>query len=109
MVRSETTSGKSGGIPASAEAWDFDARVALIQAVLPLGVQAVYELLAEEVDRLTGPRYGRDGGQPACARWGRQRGSVFLADQKVAIRVPRVRNVQTRQEVPLASYQALRQ
>ena len=111
MVRSGSTSRKSGDIPAPAspEAWDFNARVALIQAVLPLGVQAVYELLADEVDRLTGPRYGRDGGQPACARWGRQRGSVFLADQKVAIRVPRVRNVQTRQEVPLASYQALRQ
>ena len=111
MVRSESTSRKLSGAAAglAADAWDFDSRVALIQAVLPLGVQAVYELLAEEVDRLAGPRYGRDGGQPACARWGKQRGSVFLADQKVAIQVPRVRNLQTRQEVPLASYQALRQ
>jgi len=111
MVRDKSLSRNSHGASAAtpAQAWDFDTRVALIQAVLPLGVQAVYELLADEVDRLTGRRYGREGGQPACARWGQQRGSVFLADQKVAIRVPRVRNLETRREVPLAGYQALRQ
>ena len=34
-------------------------------------------------------------------RWGRQRGSVYLADQKLPIQVPRVRNRLTGQEAPL--------
>lgn len=38
---------------------------------------------------------------------GPQRGSVYLADQKLPITVPRVRDRARGVEVPLASYQAL--
>jgi transposase-like protein len=37
-------------------------------------------------------------------RWGRQRGSIYLADQKVPVVVPRVRNRQVGTEMPLQSY-----
>ena len=47
-------------------------------------------------------------GQADYARWGRQRGSVYLGEQKVAVAVLRVRDLRRGQEVPLASYQALR-
>ena len=40
-------------------------------------------------------------------RWGAQRGSVYLADQKLPVEVPRVRNVASGTEVPLRAYQAL--
>jgi len=40
-------------------------------------------------------------------RWGAQAGSVYLADQKLPIRVSRVRDQQRQQERPLATYQAL--
>jgi len=83
---------------------DVDARVALIQALIPLGLQAVAESLEEEVVRLAGARYSRTGGQPGLARWGSQRGSVYLADQKLPVAVPRVRDVACRREVPLATY-----
>jgi transposase-like protein len=83
---------------------DLDVKVAVIQALIPLGLQAVAQALEDEVVRLAGERYRRAGGQPGLARWGRQRGSVYLADQKLPIAVPRVRDVACRREVPLAVY-----
>ncbi|MCH9034012.1 MAG: transposase [Planctomycetes bacterium] len=86
---------------------ELDTRVELIQALIPIGLDAVNELLQTEVCRLAGERYSREGGVPGHARWGGQRGSVYLADQKVAIDVPRVRDTRRGQEVPLSAYQAL--
>ena len=40
-------------------------------------------------------------------RWGAPSGSIFLADQKLPIRVPRVRDREAQCEVPLATYAAL--
>jgi transposase-like protein len=86
-----------------------DARVELIQALIPLGLEAVNDVLQQEVTALAGRRYSHGDGEAGYARWGAQPGSVYLSDQKVAIRVPRVRDLQAGQEVPLPSYQALRQ
>ncbi len=86
---------------------ELDTRVELIQALIPIGLEAVNEVLQQEVCQLAGERYRREGGVPGYARWGGQRGSVYLADQKVAIAVPRVRDRRRGQEVPLSAYQAL--
>lgn len=88
---------------------EIDSRVAVIQALIPLGLAAVQEVLAAEVAQLAGARYGRTDAQPELVRWGRQRGSVYVADQKLPVAVPRVRDRQRRAEVPLASYAALQQ
>ena len=66
----------------------LDTRIALIQALIPLGLTAVADLLQEEVTRLAGPRYDRKATDQACRRWGNQSGSVYLADQKLPIQVP---------------------
>lgn len=87
----------------------LDVQVELIQALIPLGLEAVHDVLQQEVTALAGRRYARQEGQVGYARWGAQRGSVYLADQKVGLRVPRVRDLRAGQEVRLASYQALRQ
>ncbi|MBU0618426.1 MAG: transposase [Planctomycetes bacterium] len=94
---------------AAAELNALDSRVELIQALIPLGLEAVNGLLQQEVTALAGVRYQRGGGVPGYARWGAQPGSVYLADQKVAVTVPRVRDVRREQEVPLTTYQGLRQ
>ena len=86
---------------------DVDRRVEIIQALIPLGLEAVNGLLVEEVGRLAGPRYSRSGGQPGYGRWGSQAGSVYLGEQKVSVTVPRVRDKHRGQEVPLASYRML--
>lgn len=100
--------GKGGGAEAAAvEAMGLDTRVGLIQALIPIGLEAVRDLLQQEVCQLAGARYSRTGGVPGYARWGRQRGSVWLTDQKVATEVPRVRDLRRGQEVPLSTYQAL--
>ncbi len=82
---------------------------AAIQALIPLGLQAVQDLFQEEVTQLAGPRYARTGGQPGLVRWSQQPGSIYLLDQKLPVPVPRVRDRHRNQEVPLQSYQQLRE
>lgn len=81
--------------------------VAMIQALIPLGLRAVEEALQAEVAALAGPRYAREATPSAVVRWGAQRGSVYLADQKLPVTVPRVRDRVAGAEVPLATYGAL--
>jgi putative transposase len=83
--------------------------VELIQALILLGLEAVNDLLQQEVTALAGSRYQRSDGVPGRARWGSQAGSLYLADQKVAVDPRRVRNVRRGQEVPPSTYQQLRQ
>ena len=83
---------------------DIDARGALILALIPVALDKVLEELQADVERLAGARYARDGRLPGHVRWARQRGSVYLADQKVPIEVPRVRDQQRHVEVPLPTY-----
>ncbi len=98
---------KQPATEAEGDRLEIDARAELIQALIPIGLEAVNELLQQEVVSLVGARYSRGGGQGDYARWGQQRGSVYLGDHKLAVTVPRVRNLRRGQEVPLASYQAL--
>ncbi len=93
--------------PESVRGADLDTRIAMIQTLIPLGLDAVAVELQHEVERLAGPRYAHRDDAPHRVRWGRQRGSIYLADQKLAIQVPRVRNRQAGTEVPLESYQRL--
>ena len=86
---------------------DVDVRVALIQSLIPLGLAAVEEILQNEVAALTGKRYSRKTCKTRNRRWGAQRGSVYLSDQKVPMAVPRVRDVVANEEVPLQAYRRL--
>ena len=81
--------------------------LAMIQALIPLGLRAVEEALQAEVAALAGARYAHGEGQPGVVRWGRQAGSIYLADQKLPITVPRVRDRDAGHEVPLTTYQQL--
>jgi putative transposase len=94
--------------PEPAEGEDTSAvTIAMIQALIPLGLRAVAEALQAEVAALAGPRYAREATPSAVVRWGAQRGSVYLADQKLPIEVPRVRDRAAGAELPLATYAAL--
>ena len=83
------------------------ASIAMIQALIPLGLKAVEESLLAEVTELAGRRYARADGRAGVVRWGKQRGSIYLADQKVAITVPRVRDRVAGCERSLATYTRL--
>jgi len=88
---------------------DLDAKIALIQALIPLGLQAVAETLTAEVTALTGEWYHRSRSLPGAVRWSHQRGSVYLLDQKLPIAYQRVRDRLRRTEIPLRTYQQLQQ
>jgi len=82
-----------------------EAKIAMIQMLLPLGLEAIKDTLLQEVQSLAGQRY--EHSDRAVKRWGSNPGSVFLGNQKVDITVPRIRNTDTNKEVPLKSYEAL--
>ena len=86
---------------------DLDGRIEAIQLLIPLGLQAVTEELQKAVVELAGPRYQRKEADQPLRRWGSQRGSVYLSDQKLPVDVPRVRNTDNGTEVQLHAYQAL--
>lgn len=88
---------------------DFNTRLALIQALIPVALDKVHEALKEEVQSLAGDRYARTGRQPGHVRWTPQRGSIYLADQKIPIQVPRVRDRLRNREVPLQTYDRFQQ
>ena len=86
---------------------EINAKVELIQTLIPLGLMHVEEELMREVERLAGPRHSRREGLPGHVRWGRQGGSVYLLDQKVPVNVPRVRDRARGTEVPLPLYRSM--
>ncbi len=102
---SEEVAATLAAMPVDVES--IDAKVALIQALIPLGLLHVEEGLLQELELLTGPRYQRAGGRPGLVRYGSQPGSVYVADQKLGIRVPRVRDRVHDREVSLTTYQRL--
>jgi putative transposase len=108
-VRQIRRKGKDlGMVPVpSTDAPNLDARIALIQALIPVALEKVQAELQADVKRLAGERYVRAGRLPGHVRWTPQRGSIYLADQKIPIEVPRVRDRLRNQEVPLPTYEGL--
>ena len=86
---------------------DIETRVALIQALIPLGLEAVMDVLQDQVRELAGSRYARKDAEQSVRRWGKQKGWVYLADQKLPVEVPRMRDVAAGVEVPLKAYKSL--
>ena len=54
-----------------------------------VGMLAVQQTMAAEVETLAGPRYARNTGNDA-QRWGTQQGAVYVNGQKKNIKKPRV-------------------
>jgi transposase-like protein len=87
-------------------ALELDARLALIQELIPLGLMHIKEELQKDVIELAGHRYKRDG-MPGHDRWGKQQGSIYVQEQRIPIMVPRVRDTRRNVEVPLKTYEGL--
>jgi putative transposase len=82
----------------------IDAKAALIQELIPLGLMHIVDVIKEEVIALAGDRYKRNG-MTGYDRWGTQQGSVYIQDQRIPIRYQRVRDTRTNKEVSLRSYE----
>lgn len=86
------------------EGLNLDAKAELIRALIPVGLERVYELLDEEVKMLAGERHSRKGLEQG-SRYGSNPGSVRLGGHRVPIRVPRLRGPEG--EIRLQSYESL--
>ena len=87
------------------EGQEMDVRIEVIQALIPLGLLHVEEVLKSEVKALAGKRYQRGTERKKHVRYGSNPGSVRLGGQRIGIQVPRVRNQHSNKEIPLSSYQ----
>ena len=106
----EVRGARAGATGERATVVPFDERtaaLAMIQALIPLGLQAVDAALQAEVTALAGARYAHGDAHPGVARWGSQPRSIFLAEQKLVITVPRVRDLRAGTEIPLSTYAQL--
>jgi len=84
-----------------AEELKFEERMAMIQALVPLGIAAAADEMRQEANVLIGELYERG---KRLGPWGMNRGSICLGDQKVRMKIPRIRDRRTNEEVSLASY-----
>ena len=85
-----------------------DAKLQLIQELIPLGLMHIGEVLKEEVKALAGERYKRNG-IAGHVRWTKQWGSGYVGEQKVPILYQRVRDNRKGTEVELTSYKGLQE
>ena len=76
----------------------------LIQELRHLGLMHVVELLEEEVVNVAGEKYKRNG-QPVYKRWGHQRGSIYIKDQKIPVMVQKVRDMVKSRKVGFSTYE----
>lgn len=81
-----------------------EVRMAAIQMLIPVAMAEALSEMQAEFAALVGQRYARG---KTYGSWGSNAGSIYLGDQKVAVKVPRVRNRQSDEEVPLRAYQRL--
>ena len=86
------------------EQMHFEEEMATIQSLIGVGMKVATERIQAEFKALVGRRYEHGKGM---GPWGRNPGSIYLGDQKVAISVPRARNAGTGEEARLSSYERL--
>jgi transposase-like protein len=86
---------------------DLDAiiKMGMQDFMFQVGMIAVQQAMAAEVETLAGPRYVRDPQNPVH-RWGNQQGLVYVNGQKVNIDKPRVmsKKVGKHEEIELQTY-----
>jgi len=83
----------------------FDVAGVIEQTAAELGLGMMKALIDEEVEQITGERYGRHRDRRAI-RWGKEYGHVIFAGRKVAMEKPRVRSKEAGREVPLRRWDA---
>jgi putative transposase len=80
---------------------------ALDESLMEMGKMLAESIMLIEREELSGPDYQPLNGH--LKKWAHEDGSVYLADQKVKVKRPRLRNTESEQEVGLQSYSAMRE
>lgn len=91
------------------ESSSIDTKATMINALIPLGLMMVRELVDDEITGLLGAPYEREARPNGYVRYGSNPGSVKLAGQRFKVQVPRVRDLRAKKEVKLESMEALKE
>lgn len=83
----------------------FNGKKALDKAMLDMGRVLAESIMLMEREELTGPDYAPT--DPQLQKWAHENSSVYINDQKIRVKRPRLRHVEDG-EVALKSYEALR-
>jgi transposase-like protein len=87
------------------EALERRDRISLIRRLIPIGLMAVAEELQKEVEELVQQSLDPETGKARVIKHGSNQGSVILGNQRVPVRVPRVRGENG--DISLESYDLL--
>ena len=79
-------------------------KLVLIKDYQELILIMINSVLSDEVTELTGRRYKRSKKKNKLYRWGTNPGNVVIGQEKISIRVPRVRDEANQSEKTLESY-----
>ncbi len=82
-------------------------KTAFDETMLDIGRMFAEAIMSMDREEMTGLEYAPI--DPALKKWASQQGSVYLGDQKVRVFHPRVRDVVQGREVPLRSYEKLKE
>ena len=69
-----------------------------------VGIQALMTLMEQDVEPMAGPK-GKHNPHRTAYRHGTQSTSIPMGNQRIAIERPRVRSIETDQELPIESYE----
>ena len=70
-----------------------------------VGIQALMTLMEQDVESMAGPK-GKHNPERTAYRHGTQSTSIPMGNQRIAIDRPRVRSIESDQELPIESYEA---
>ena len=82
-------------------------KTAFDEVMLEIGKMFGEAIMLIDREEVTGPEYFPT--DPDMAKWASQPGSIYVGDQKVRVSHPRVRDIVRGREVPLASYEKLKE
>lgn len=85
----------------------MDVKMAMLEHYMEICRMVANSYMEQEVQQYAGERYSRNSGQ--YGRWGYNPGSVGIGSQRMRVDVPRVYDKQGKKNVPLESYQKLRE
>lgn len=88
---------------------DISLKVSLIRNVRSIVELLIKSVFDDEIETKSGKRYEHHKQSGSLYRWGSNPGSVRIGEEKVSIKIPRLRDEASKREVQLESYQMLKE
>jgi transposase-like protein len=83
---------------------DYEVKLSLIRQVGEITKLLIQSVFQDEINEKIGARYRHGKKGRSIYRWGSNPGSVRICEEKIKLNIPRLRDEQSKKEIPLDSY-----